>query len=88
MTERLLPNTQTICGKNFCGETAGLRMDINEILKNRGMTKYRLAVLSGVPHTTLNNICSGQAKIEKCSAETLYKPAYERKRYSEENNTF
>ena len=50
-------------------------MDINEILKNRGMTKYRLAVLSGVPHTTLNNICSGQAKIEKCSAETLYKLA-------------
>lgn len=39
------------------------------------MTKYRLAVLSGVPHATLNNICSGQAKIEKCSAETLYKLA-------------
>lgn len=39
------------------------------------MTKYRLAILSGVPHATLNNICSGQAKIEKCSAETLYKLA-------------
>lgn len=50
-------------------------MNINEILKEKGMTKYRLAVLSGVPHATLNNICSGQAKIEKCSAETLYKLA-------------
>lgn len=50
-------------------------MNINEILKEKGMTKYRLAVLSGVPHATLNNICSGQAKIEKCSSETLYKLA-------------
>ena len=50
-------------------------MNINEIIKEKGMTKYRLAVLSGVPHATLNNICSGQAKIEKCSAETLYKLA-------------
>ena len=39
------------------------------------MTKYRLSVLSGVPHATLNNICSGQSRIEKCSAETLYKLA-------------
>ena len=50
-------------------------MNINDILAEKGMTKYRLAVLSGVPHATLNNICSGQARIEKCSAETLYKLA-------------
>ena len=50
-------------------------MDINKLLKEKGLTKYRLAVLSGVPHATLNNICSGQAHIEKCSAETLYKLA-------------
>ena len=53
----------------------GATMNINEIINEKGMTKYRLAVLSGVPHATLNNICSGQAKIEKCSAETLYKLA-------------
>ena len=50
-------------------------MNLNELLKEKGMTKYRLARLSGVPHSTLNNICSGQAHIEKCSAETLYKLA-------------
>ena len=50
-------------------------MDLNEILRKKGMTKYRLSVLSGVPHATLNNICSGQSRIEKCSAETLYKLA-------------
>ena len=50
-------------------------MNINDILKEKGMTKYRLSVLSGVPHATLNNICNGKACIEKCSAETLYKLA-------------
>lgn len=39
------------------------------------MTKYRLAVEAGVPHTTLSDICSGKTKMEKCSAETVYKLA-------------
>ena len=50
-------------------------MSINEILTEKGMTKYRLAKLSGVPHATLNDICSGKTRIEKCSGETLYKLA-------------
>ena len=50
-------------------------MTINEILTEKGMTKYRLAVAAGVPHTTLNDICSGKTKLEKCSAETVYKIA-------------
>ena len=39
------------------------------------MTKYRLAVLAGIPHATLSDICSGKTRIEKCSAETVYKLA-------------
>lgn len=50
-------------------------MTINQIINDRGMTKYRLAKLSGVPHATLNDICNGKTKIEKCSAETIYKLA-------------
>lgn len=50
-------------------------MIIDELLRRRGMTKYRLAVDAGIPHTTLNDICSGKAKLEKCSAETVYKLA-------------
>ena len=50
-------------------------MDINDILRESGMTKYRLSKLSGVPHATLNDLCSGKSRIEKCSAETLYKLA-------------
>ncbi|MBR5156168.1 MAG: helix-turn-helix transcriptional regulator [Clostridia bacterium] len=50
-------------------------MNINEILSNIGMTKYRLAKLSGIPHATLSELCSGKTNIEKCSGETLYKIA-------------
>ena len=50
-------------------------MIIEDSLSRREMTKYRLAVESGVPHATLNDICSGKTKLEKCSAETVYKLA-------------
>lgn len=48
-------------------------MLINQILSQRGITKYRLSKSSGVPQTTINDICSGKAHIEKCSAETIYR---------------
>ena len=50
-------------------------MNINNLLEEKDMTKYRLSKLSGVPHTTINDICNGRVKVEKCSAETLYKLA-------------
>lgn len=50
-------------------------MVIEDMLKRRGMTKYRLAVEAGIPHATLNDICSGKTKLEKCSAETVYRLA-------------
>ncbi len=40
---------------------------IEDLLAKRNMTKYRLAVVSGVPHATLNDICSGKTRLEKCS---------------------
>ena len=50
-------------------------MIIDDLLIKRDMTKYRLALEAGVPHATLNDICSGKTKLEKCSAETVYKLA-------------
>lgn len=50
-------------------------MIIEDLLKKRGMTKYKLAVTAGIPHTTLCDLCSGKSKLEKCSAETVYKLA-------------
>lgn len=48
-------------------------MNINELLKEKKMSKYQLAKKSGVPQTTIIDICSNKAKIEKCSAATIYK---------------
>ena len=50
-------------------------MVIEDLLAKRGMTKYKLAVQAGIPHPTLSDICSGKTKLEKCSAETVYKLA-------------
>lgn len=50
-------------------------MIIEELIIKRNCTKYRLAVRAGIPHATLSDICSGKTRIEKCSAETVYKLA-------------
>ena len=50
-------------------------MTINEHLVLQCLTKYRLSKLSGVPQATINDICSGKADLEKCSAGTLYRIA-------------
>jgi transcriptional regulator with XRE-family HTH domain len=50
-------------------------MLINEELERQNMTKYRLSQESGVPHTTIIDICSGKAAPEKCTAGTLYRVA-------------
>lgn len=48
---------------------------IQEILKEKGFSKYRLSKESGIPWATLSDICSGKTDIEKCSAGTLNKLA-------------
>ena len=55
--------------------SGGIVMIINNLLEERNLTKYRLSKMSGVPHTTINDICNGRVRIEKCSVETLYKLA-------------
>lgn len=47
-------------------------MFINELMEEKNITKYRLSKNSGIPYTTINDICSGRAQLEKCSAETIY----------------
>ncbi|MFT8889664.1 MAG: helix-turn-helix transcriptional regulator [Ethanoligenens sp.] len=48
-------------------------MNINELLRQRDMTKYQLSKNAGVPFATISDITTGKAKIEKCAAGTLYK---------------
>ncbi|MBE7065805.1 MAG: helix-turn-helix transcriptional regulator [Ruminococcaceae bacterium] len=50
-------------------------MYLNNLLKELNISRYRLAKDSGVPKTTIIDICSGKASIEKCSADTIYKIA-------------
>lgn len=48
-------------------------MIINELMKNKKLTRYRLSKDSGIAYTTIDDICSGKARLEKCSAETIYR---------------
>ena len=50
-------------------------MSINEILQQKNITRYRLWKESGVPQATLSDICSGKTRIEKCTAETIFRIA-------------
>ena len=50
-------------------------MIINELLQKENMSRYRLSKESGVAMTTITDICSGKAELDKCAAGTLYKIA-------------
>ena len=48
-------------------------MFLNNILKSKQITKYKLSELSNVPYSTINDICNGKTDFNKCSVETVYK---------------
>ena len=50
-------------------------MTLQMLLDNENITKYQLSKISGVPKTTIIDICSGKSSIQKCSAKTVYKIA-------------
>lgn len=48
-------------------------MFLQKLMEKKQITKYRLSKSSGIPYMTLNDILSGKTRLEKCSAETVYK---------------
>lgn len=50
-------------------------MNINDLLEQKNMTKYRLSKISGVPFTTVSEITTGKTKIKNCTGDTLYRLA-------------
>ena len=50
-------------------------MIINDLLEKEKMSRYRLSKESGVAMTTITDICSGKADLDKCTAGTLHKIA-------------
>ena len=47
-------------------------MNLQTILAQKNLTMYRLSKISGVPKTTVIDICSGKSSIEGCNAKTVY----------------
>ncbi len=46
---------------------------ITNYLEQSQMNKHQLSKRSGVPYTTLCDICTGKTPLNKCSAETIFK---------------
>ena len=50
-------------------------MSLQEMLDSRNISKYRLSQISGVPKTTINDICAGKSTLANCNAITVYRIA-------------
>lgn len=48
-----------------------ITMNLQNVLDNRNITKYHLSKISGIPKTTIIDICSGKSSIGRCSAKTV-----------------
>jgi len=46
-------------------------MNFQTLLENKHITKYHLSKISGVPKTTVIDICSGKSTLVHCSAKTI-----------------
>lgn len=49
--------------------------NFNNALNASGMSMYALSRRSGVPYTTINEICNNKNDINKCAAETVWRIA-------------
>ena len=50
-------------------------MYLQTMLDQKNITKYHLSKISGVPKTTVIDICSGKSSLDCCSAKTVYQIA-------------
>lgn len=48
-------------------------MTLQQVMKEKGLTRYQLSKTSGIPWATLSDLCSGRTKLERCSGNTLMK---------------
>lgn len=46
-------------------------LDLQTLLKEHNMTRSQLSKISGIPKTTVTDICTGRSSIERCSAKTV-----------------
>lgn len=50
-------------------------MDINNLLLNKNISKYRLSKETGIPYSTINDICNHITSLENCNAKTVFQLA-------------
>lgn len=50
-------------------------MTLQKLLEEKGISMYHLSKISGVPKTTIIDICSGKSEISRCSAKTIWQIA-------------
>lgn len=48
-------------------------MTLQDAIRARNLTKYRLSKEYGIPWATLSDICSGKADMHRCNAGTMVK---------------
>ena len=48
-------------------------MTIQQVLREKNLSRYQLSKSSGIPWATLADICSGKTVLTRCSAGTLLK---------------
>ena len=46
-------------------------MTLQAYLDRRNISRYQLSKISGVPNTTILDICAGRSSLERCSAKTI-----------------
>lgn len=50
-------------------------MNLQELLDERKLSRYRVSIISGIPQSTLRDICNCKSSIGNCSARTVQKLA-------------
>lgn len=48
-------------------------MTLQQLLREKHLSRYQLSKRSGIPWATLADICSGKTSLTRCSAGTLFK---------------
>lgn len=73
--ERACSHIDNISVYRYIKNEEGGTVIINELLREKNMSRYRLSKESGVAMTTITDICNEKTVLDKCAAGTLYKIA-------------
>lgn len=47
-------------------------MNINYLVSERTISKYKLSQMTNIPYSTISDICNGKTTLENCNAKTVY----------------